>query len=247
MGSTNRKDAIDEAFLRRMPLQIYVGLPNQAQRVQLLEHFLRDTPGADTLDLVGLAHRMDGFSGSVMEDCCKDACLNPVNDSMDLSSATIPGDSSPPISVRPLTFADFFTNGVLHHTNRVSSNHIKSGQPGSRTTQALYVLYITIVILLACLAGPRLFHSIRLVARLPTMLVFICTFAALCVFTFINFRTTRPQQNQPCTIRQLCTENVVADELSPDTPYIQVEIPLKCSDLKSRIITIITDSHDQGS
>jgi hypothetical protein len=76
----------------------------------------------------------------------------------------------------------------------------------------------------------------RLVARLPTMLVVIYSIAALCVFVFINFRTTRSRQNQPCTVRQLCTENVVTDELSPDSPYIQ-----------SRIITIITDSHDQGS
>ena len=37
LGATNRKSDIDDAFLRRMPLQIRVSLPSQAERVEIFK------------------------------------------------------------------------------------------------------------------------------------------------------------------------------------------------------------------
>ena len=36
LGATNRKSDIDEAFLRRMPLQIKVSLPDRLEREEIL-------------------------------------------------------------------------------------------------------------------------------------------------------------------------------------------------------------------
>lgn len=160
MGSTNRKDAIDEAFLRRMPLQIHVGLPNHKQRVQLLEHFLRGTPVTKSLDTVELAHLMEGFSGSVMQDCCKDACLQPVDEAMNFAARSESNHSSLQMEIRPVAFSDFFTNGMLHHAHRIPGTRFKSTRSALLSMRNLLILCIVIGLFLAWLLGGSLFRSI---------------------------------------------------------------------------------------
>ncbi|KAF5374187.1 hypothetical protein D9758_004594 [Tetrapyrgos nigripes] len=44
LGATNRPNDIDAAFLRRMPKRFSVGLPDEGQRVKILNLLLKDTP-----------------------------------------------------------------------------------------------------------------------------------------------------------------------------------------------------------
>lgn len=76
LGATNRKEDIDEAFMRRMPLQIYVGLPDCAEREEILKILLKD-------DLASLHNPFEydliskhtlGFSGSDLKELCR-SCL----------------------------------------------------------------------------------------------------------------------------------------------------------------------------
>lgn len=80
MGATNRPQDIDEAFLRRMPLQIKVDLPNMRQRGHILEILVSDIITAistsqmthdDEIDLNVLAANTDGFSGSDLHELAR--------------------------------------------------------------------------------------------------------------------------------------------------------------------------------
>lgn len=77
LGATNRPQDIDEAFLRRMPLQIKINLPNLSQRQRILEIIL----GADLIDqyclnVSEMAVRTEGFSGSDLHELCRRVILD---------------------------------------------------------------------------------------------------------------------------------------------------------------------------
>lgn len=116
LGSTNRKEAIDEAFLRRMHIRIYVGPPRRNERVEILKLFLARTRIRRGFDYHELARRMKGFSGSTIKDCCTDACRNKFR--------TSEGNSG----TKFLELSDFFTNGRLHHTHRVAKHVTKPAE-----------------------------------------------------------------------------------------------------------------------
>jgi ATP-dependent 26S proteasome regulatory subunit len=84
IGTTNRIDAIDPAFLRpgRFDYHICVPAPDRAGRLAVLTVHLSkmkaadDTKGvASQIDLDGLADRMDGFSAAEIAAVCREAGL----------------------------------------------------------------------------------------------------------------------------------------------------------------------------
>ena len=74
LGATNRRDDIDEAFLRRMPLQLYVGLPNTSQRKHILKILLGDVDQVidnPTFEWDQIAEMTLGLSGSDLAEVCR--------------------------------------------------------------------------------------------------------------------------------------------------------------------------------
>lgn len=66
MGATNRPFELDDAALRRFPRRVYVGLPDEATRVNHLRRLLSNPNVASYLsneDLELLAKWTDGYSG----------------------------------------------------------------------------------------------------------------------------------------------------------------------------------------
>lgn len=66
MGATNRPFELDDAALRRFPRRVYVGLPDESTRVDLLRQLLSNPNVASNLsneDLTMLAKWTDGYSG----------------------------------------------------------------------------------------------------------------------------------------------------------------------------------------
>lgn len=77
MGATNRPQDIDEAFLRRMPLQIKVELPGEQQRRQILGIFLADLRlPIGSVDIDQLARETHGLSGSDLHELCRRTVLH---------------------------------------------------------------------------------------------------------------------------------------------------------------------------
>ncbi|XP_041838848.1 spastin isoform X3 [Melanotaenia boesemani] len=81
MGATNRPQELDEAVLRRFAKRVYVALPGEQTRVQLLRNLLAEHGNPLTLrELSQLARLTEGYSGSDLTSLAKDASLGPIRE-----------------------------------------------------------------------------------------------------------------------------------------------------------------------
>jgi len=76
IGATNRPDILDPAITRpgRLDQLIYIPLPDEASRLQILISNLRKSPVAKNIDLNYLARVTKGFSGADLTEICQRAC-----------------------------------------------------------------------------------------------------------------------------------------------------------------------------
>lgn len=80
MGATNRPQDVDAAIRRRMPATFHVGLPNAAQRKDILHLILSGENLSEAVNLMEIAEQTEGFSGSDLREVCRDAALYRVRD-----------------------------------------------------------------------------------------------------------------------------------------------------------------------
>ena len=73
--ATNRPWDLDEAFLRRLPLKLYFGLPNTESRARILRIFLKEDDLDPAVDIDGLARATEKYSGSDLKSLCAHAAL----------------------------------------------------------------------------------------------------------------------------------------------------------------------------
>jgi len=104
VGATNRPQELDEAARRRLVKKLYIPLPDNESRMQLLQHTLRNEHHCLTeSDLAQLVARAAGYSGSDMAALCKEASMEPIrclSASMDIAQIE-------PGAVRPIERKDF--------------------------------------------------------------------------------------------------------------------------------------------
>lgn len=83
MGATNRPFDLDDAARRRMPKRIYVPLPEQATRYNLLAHLLKgENHCLSQTEVDGVAERLVGYSCSDIHQLSQQAAMGPVRDKM---------------------------------------------------------------------------------------------------------------------------------------------------------------------
>ncbi|KAL7072383.1 hypothetical protein ACQ4LE_008854 [Meloidogyne hapla] len=87
IGATNRPDVIDSAILRpgRLDQLIYIPLPDEDRRLQILKASLRNSPMAKDVNLHILAKKTVGLSGADLNEICQRACKIAVRESIDMS------------------------------------------------------------------------------------------------------------------------------------------------------------------
>lgn len=75
IGATNRPDRIDKAILRpgRLGKHLFVGLPGEQERVEILQTLSRNVLITCTEEIAGIARRCQGFSGADLEDLLQEA------------------------------------------------------------------------------------------------------------------------------------------------------------------------------
>ncbi|KAJ3088240.1 AAA ATPase cdc48 [Quaeritorhiza haematococci] len=85
IGATNRPDQIDPALLRpgRLDQLIYIPLPDEASRRQILKATLRKSPVSKTVDLDFMAKSTHGFSGADLTEICQRACKLAIRESIE--------------------------------------------------------------------------------------------------------------------------------------------------------------------
>merc|ERR1711920_300983 len=91
IGATNRPDIIDPAVLRpgRLDQLIYIPLPDEGSRMNILKSCLRKSPLSPEVDLQHLAKHTPGYSGADLTEICQRAAKMAIRESIEVCSHTI--------------------------------------------------------------------------------------------------------------------------------------------------------------
>ncbi|RSL66748.1 hypothetical protein CEP54_003557 [Fusarium duplospermum] len=73
--ATNRPGALDNAFLRRLPQKIPIGLPDMKSRSEILGVLLEGEELEPSVSIDALARETEGYSGSDLRSLCAEAAL----------------------------------------------------------------------------------------------------------------------------------------------------------------------------
>ncbi|CAM6090201.1 unnamed protein product [Calypogeia fissa] len=76
LAATNFPWDLDEALRRRLEKRIYIALPNEESRRDLIRINLKDVEIAKDVDVEELARRTEGYSGDDLTNICRDASMN---------------------------------------------------------------------------------------------------------------------------------------------------------------------------
>jgi SpoVK/Ycf46/Vps4 family AAA+-type ATPase len=81
IGATNKPWILDPAVLRRMPRQIFVGLPDAKAREAILRVILKNEKVEENIDLARIARAAEnGYSGSDLKEVVRAAALIPIRE-----------------------------------------------------------------------------------------------------------------------------------------------------------------------
>merc|ERR1719217_768448 len=85
IGATNRPDIIDPAVLRpgRLDQLMYIPLPDEGSRMNILKSVLRKSPVASDVDFAYLARTLHGFSGADITEICQRAAKMAIRESIE--------------------------------------------------------------------------------------------------------------------------------------------------------------------
>ncbi len=145
IGATNRPDIIDPAVLRpgRLDQLIYIPLPDEKSRMNILKAALRKSPIAKDVDLTFLAKSTHGFSGADLTEICQRACKLAIRESIDKeiqrdrerannpSVDAMETDEDPVPEIR----RDHFEEAMKFARRSVSDNDIRKYEMFSQTLQ----------------------------------------------------------------------------------------------------------------
>jgi SpoVK/Ycf46/Vps4 family AAA+-type ATPase len=94
IGATNCPDRLDPAAMRRLPLKLYVGMPDEQSRLGILQVLLQHDNVDPNLDLNVIAKATKNYTGSDLKEMCKRALQYPIQeairDSIDVSEMSEP-------------------------------------------------------------------------------------------------------------------------------------------------------------
>ena len=83
LATTNKPWDLDDAMRRRLERRIYVPLPSEAERREMLDIHLHGATLSDDVDLGALAQRTAGYSGADLQLACRDASMMPMRRMVD--------------------------------------------------------------------------------------------------------------------------------------------------------------------
>lgn len=83
LATSNAPWDLDEALRRRLERRIYIPLPDEAARLRMFQHHLKDICLGSDVDMAVLAKRSEHYSGADVQLICRDASLNPMRRMVD--------------------------------------------------------------------------------------------------------------------------------------------------------------------
>ena len=127
VGATNRPQDLDEAARRRLVKRLYVPLPEELARKQIIENLLQ-VQGQHSLSddqMLSVAKQTKGYSGADMAELCKESAMGPIR-SLDYSEI----ENIDVENVRDITMEDFIEAEILASKITVGLAGIFSDPPG---------------------------------------------------------------------------------------------------------------------
>ncbi|KAF1744418.1 hypothetical protein MXB_5285 [Myxobolus squamalis] len=90
IGATNRPQELDDAARRRFVKRLYVPLPDNKAREQIINNLLsKQSHSIEADDILLIVQKTCGYSGADMMNLCKEAALGPIRDIKDIANANI--------------------------------------------------------------------------------------------------------------------------------------------------------------
>lgn len=102
LGSTNVPWNLDTAILRRFEKRIFVDLPSEENRRELLSHYIKQPHSLQKEEFQHLAERTENFSGSDIKTLGKEAAMSIIRESI----KNINKDTNNGIVLRKITYND---------------------------------------------------------------------------------------------------------------------------------------------
>jgi len=148
IGATNRPDIIDPAVLRpgRLDQLIYIPLPDEKSRINILKAALRKSPIAKDVDINFLAKITQGFSGADLTEICQRACKLAIRESIEKDiqkerersknpNANVDSEMETDDDPVPEIRRDHFEEAMKFARRSVSDNDIRKYDMFSQTLQ----------------------------------------------------------------------------------------------------------------
>lgn len=101
LGATNRRDMIDPAVLRpgRIDAVVDIPLPDEKERLAILNVYMRGKPFADDVHLDPMAEQTLGMSGADLESICQRAGINAIRDLIATTPDWAEGQEKPHLTI----------------------------------------------------------------------------------------------------------------------------------------------------
>jgi fidgetin-like protein 1 len=117
IGATNRPQELDDAMRRRLVKRLYIPLPDQNARRQLICHLLSDqNHSLNSNQISSIVDETKGYSGFDLNALCQEAAYGPIRSVGDIVSVDL-------ASLPPITFEDF-QNALLQVRPSVSQKDL---------------------------------------------------------------------------------------------------------------------------
>lgn len=111
LGATNRPDSIDPALRRpgRFDREFEISVPNEDERLEILEIHTRGMPINDDIDLKDLSSELHGYTGADIKSLCREAALKSIRrylPKIDLETEKIPSEVLQSMKIKLVDFDD---------------------------------------------------------------------------------------------------------------------------------------------
>jgi len=111
LGATNRPDSIDPALRRpgRFDREFEISVPNEDERLEILEIHTRGMPLSDDIDLKDLSAELHGYTGADIKSLCREAALKSIRrylPEIDLETEKIPSEVLQSMQIKLIDFYD---------------------------------------------------------------------------------------------------------------------------------------------
>ncbi len=111
LGATNRPDSVDPALRRpgRFDREFEISVPNEDERLEILEIHTRGMPLSDDVDLKDLSSELHGYTGADIKSLCREAALKSIRrylPEIDLETEKIPSGVLQSMEIKLVDFYD---------------------------------------------------------------------------------------------------------------------------------------------